>query len=70
MTSAPRPDAIQAATTGAKSPVTDAFDSLRDPRCAESQADGVPCMTLDVACAECGRSRRPAAPDPENPPVH
>jgi len=27
-----------------------------EPRCAESQADGVPCGTLDTDCERCGRA--------------
>jgi hypothetical protein len=33
--------------------VHDLFDLVRDPRCAESQADGVPCATVDLACEDC-----------------
>ena len=29
---------------------------LAEPRCAECQADGVPCPHVDVSCEECGRS--------------
>ena len=28
-----------------------------DPKCGDSQADGVPCTSVHVACAECGRAR-------------
>ena len=27
-----------------------------EPRCAESQADGVPCATLETDCEHCGRA--------------
>lgn len=27
-----------------------------EPRCAESQADGVPCGTVEAECEECGRA--------------
>ena len=27
-----------------------------EPRCAESQADGVPCGTVEADCEECGRA--------------
>jgi|APFre7841882590_1041340.scaffolds.fasta_scaffold292854_1 hypothetical protein len=27
-----------------------------EPRCAETQADGVPCGTLDADCEHCGRA--------------
>lgn len=27
-----------------------------EPRCAEAQADGVPCGTLDTDCERCGRA--------------
>ena len=37
-------------------------------RCAESQADGVPCATTETACAECGRAM--AAALPPAGPVH
>jgi hypothetical protein len=33
--------------------VHDLFDLVREPRCAESQADGVPCATVDMACEDC-----------------
>lgn len=26
---------------------------VRDPRCPESQGDGVPCRSVDVACDDC-----------------
>jgi len=29
---------------------------LAEPRCAESQADGVPCPQVAVSCEECGRA--------------
>jgi hypothetical protein len=29
--------------------------AARDPHCAETQADGVPCACLGVACDECQR---------------
>ncbi len=29
---------------------------LAEPRCAECQADGVPCPHVAVSCEECGRS--------------
>ena len=29
---------------------------LSEPRCAECQADGVPCPHVAVSCDECGRS--------------
>ena len=36
------------------------FDQLlciaADPRCAEAQADGVPCGTADANCEDCGRA--------------
>jgi hypothetical protein len=36
------------------------FDQLlciaADPRCAEAQADGVPCGTADSNCEDCGRA--------------
>jgi hypothetical protein len=36
------------------------FDELlciaADPRCAEAQADGVPCGTADANCEDCGRA--------------
>lgn len=36
------------------------FDELlciaADPRCAEAQADGVPCGTADSNCEDCGRA--------------
>ncbi len=36
------------------------FDRLltlaAEPRCAESQADGVPCATNELECEECGRA--------------
>jgi hypothetical protein len=31
----------------------DLFDRVREPRCAESQGDGVPCATVDMACEDC-----------------
>jgi hypothetical protein len=33
--------------------VLDLFDFVRDPRCAESQADGVPCASVETACEDC-----------------
>jgi hypothetical protein len=30
--------------------------SAREPRCAQMQADGVPCPCLGVACDECERA--------------
>jgi len=33
--------------------VEDLFDRVREPRCAESQGDGVPCATVDMACEDC-----------------
>jgi len=32
------------------------LDVARDPHCAETQADGVPCACLGVACDECQRA--------------
>lgn len=29
------------------------LDFVREPRCAESQADGVPCTTPDGSCEQC-----------------
>lgn len=29
---------------------------LAEPRCAECQADGVPCPHVDVSCEACGRA--------------
>ena len=29
---------------------------LEEPRCADAQADGVPCPSVDVGCEECGRA--------------
>jgi hypothetical protein len=29
---------------------------LEEPRCAEAQADGVPCPRVEVGCEECGRA--------------
>jgi hypothetical protein len=29
---------------------------IDDPRCAESQGDGVPCASVGVACEECPRA--------------
>jgi hypothetical protein len=29
---------------------------MEEPRCAEAQADGVPCPQVDVGCDECGRA--------------
>lgn len=29
---------------------------LAEPRCADGQADGVPCPQVDVSCEECGRA--------------
>jgi hypothetical protein len=34
---------------------TDA-DRDREPCCAEAQADGVPCETVEGACADCARA--------------
>jgi hypothetical protein len=28
---------------------------VRDPSCAEAQADGVPCASVEVECADCRR---------------
>lgn len=38
--------------------------------CPEAQADGVPCTSLGLACAECERATTPrdSAPDGERPP--
>lgn len=33
--------------------VHDLLDLVREPRCTESQADGVPCATVDMACEDC-----------------
>ena len=29
---------------------------LAEPRCADAQADGVPCPQPDISCEECGRA--------------
>jgi hypothetical protein len=34
----------------------DLLTLLAGPRCAEAQADGVPCPQVDVGCEECGRA--------------
>ena len=31
----------------------DLVEFVRDPRCPESQADGVPCLSLALACEQC-----------------
>jgi hypothetical protein len=36
----------------------DLVEFARDPRCPESQADGVPCLSVDLACEECQRVAR------------
>jgi hypothetical protein len=33
--------------------ISDLLEFARDPRCAEAQADGVPCARVDGACEEC-----------------
>ncbi len=33
--------------------VSELADFVAEPRCAEMQADGVPCPTTDVSCDEC-----------------
>jgi hypothetical protein len=33
--------------------VSELADFVAEPRCAEMQADGVPCATTDVSCDEC-----------------
>jgi 2-oxoisovalerate ferredoxin oxidoreductase beta subunit len=44
-----------------------AVEACRELRCAEAQADGVPCTNTDTACAECGRALAEALPPA---PVH
>jgi 2-oxoisovalerate ferredoxin oxidoreductase beta subunit len=39
-----------------------AADACRELRCAESQADGVPCTNTETACAECARALEAALP--------
>ncbi len=39
-----------------------AVGAVADPRCAESQADGVPCATTEGACAECARAQEASLP--------
>lgn len=33
--------------------VRDLIDFVRDPRCPESQGDGVPCASVEIACEDC-----------------
>ena len=35
--------------------VTALLEYVREPRCAEMQADGVPCATPDADCEQCRR---------------
>jgi hypothetical protein len=32
-------------------------DLLASPRCAETQADGVPCASAGTSCEECGKAK-------------
>ena len=47
--------------------MADPREADREP-CPECQGDGVPCNSVHVACAECGRSV-PARSTPEGPVV-
>jgi hypothetical protein len=33
--------------------IGDLVDFVRDPRCAQSQGDGVPCLSVGNACEQC-----------------